>query len=64
MAAVTEVTVIVELASIEEVVALSSQFGAGRLVAALPALWVLLIAGGLGFIAWLMLLPLRLPRQD
>jgi hypothetical protein len=37
---------------------------AAPLVAALPALWVLLIAGGLGFIASLMLLPLRLPRQD
>jgi hypothetical protein len=37
---------------------------AAPLVAALPALWVLLIAGGLGFIASLLLLPLRLPRQD
>jgi hypothetical protein len=37
---------------------------AAPLVAALPALWVLLIAGGLGFIASLMLLPLRLPRHD
>ena len=37
---------------------------AAPLVAALPALWVLLIAGGLGFVATLLLLPLRLPRQD
>jgi hypothetical protein len=34
------------------------------LVAALPALWVLLIAGGLGLFASVLLLPLRLPRQD
>jgi putative protease len=39
MAAVPEVTVIVELASIEEVVALAGQFGAGRLVVALPAVF-------------------------
>jgi MFS family permease len=37
---------------------------AAPLVAALPALWVLLIAGGLGFVASLFLLPLRLPRHD
>lgn len=37
---------------------------AAPLVAALPALSVLLIAGGLGFVASLLLLPLRLPRQD
>jgi len=37
---------------------------AAPLVAALPALSVLLIAGGLGLIAALLLLPLRLPRQD
>jgi MFS family permease len=37
---------------------------AAPLVAALPALWVLLIAGGLGLFATLLLLPLRLPRQD
>jgi hypothetical protein len=37
---------------------------AAPLVAALPALWVLLIAGGLGLFASLLLLPLRLPRQD
>ena len=37
---------------------------AAPLVAALPALSVLLIAGGLGLLATLLLLPLRLPRQD
>jgi hypothetical protein len=37
---------------------------AAPLVAALPALSVLLIAGGLGLFATLLLLPLRLPRQD
>jgi hypothetical protein len=36
---------------------------AAPLVAALPALPVFLIAGGLGFCATLLLLPLRLPRQ-
>jgi hypothetical protein len=36
---------------------------AAPLVAALPALSVLLIAGGLGLVAALLLLPLRLPRQ-
>jgi len=37
---------------------------AAPLVAALPSLWVLLIGGGLGLFATLLLLPLRLPRQD
>jgi hypothetical protein len=37
---------------------------AAPVVAALPALWVLLIGGGLGLIATLLLLPLRLPDQD
>lgn len=37
---------------------------AAPLVAALPALSVLLIAGGLGLLAMLFLLPLRLPNQD
>ncbi len=37
---------------------------AAPLVANLPALSVLLIAGGLGLVASLLLLPLRLPRQD
>jgi Major Facilitator Superfamily len=37
---------------------------AAPLVAALPALSVLLIGGGLGLTAALLLLPLRLPRQD
>jgi Major Facilitator Superfamily len=37
---------------------------AAPVVAALPALWVFLIAGGLGLLATLLLLPLRLPRQD
>ena len=37
---------------------------AAPLVAALPALSVLLIAGGLGCVASLMLFPLRLPSQD
>ena len=37
---------------------------AAPLVAALPASSVLLIGGGLGLIAALLLLPLRLPRQD
>ncbi|MEI8078511.1 MAG: peptidase U32 family protein, partial [bacterium] len=39
MAAVPEVTVIVELPSLAELVALAAQFGAGRLVAALPAVF-------------------------
>ena len=34
------------------------------LVASLPALTVLLLAGALGLGAALLLLPLRLPRQD
>jgi MFS family permease len=37
---------------------------AAPVVAALPALSVLLIGGGLGLVASLLLLPLRLPRQD
>jgi hypothetical protein len=37
---------------------------AAPVVAALPALWVFLIAGGLGLVAVLLLLPLRIPRQD
>jgi hypothetical protein len=37
---------------------------AAPIVAALPALSVLLIGGGLGLLASLALLPLRLPRQD
>jgi hypothetical protein len=37
---------------------------AAPVVAALPALWVFLIAGGLGLVAALLLLPLRIPRQD
>jgi MFS family permease len=37
---------------------------AAPIVAALPALSVLLIGGGLGLVASLALLPLRLPRQD
>jgi len=37
---------------------------AAPVVAALPSLWVLLIGGGLGLFATLLLLPLRLPRQD
>jgi MFS family permease len=37
---------------------------AAPVVAALPSLWVLLIGGGLGLVATLLLLPLRLPRQD
>jgi MFS family permease len=37
---------------------------AAPVVAALPSLWVFLIAGGIGLFASLLLLPLRLPRQD
>jgi MFS family permease len=37
---------------------------AAPVVAVLPSLWVFLIAGGLGLFATLLLLPLRLPRQD
>jgi MFS family permease len=37
---------------------------AAPVVAALPSLWVFLIGGGLGLFATLLLLPLRLPRQD
>ena len=37
---------------------------AAPVVAALPALWVFLIAGGMGLFATLLLLPLRLPNQD
>jgi hypothetical protein len=37
---------------------------AAPVVAALPSLSVFLIGGGLGLFATLLLLPLRLPRQD
>jgi hypothetical protein len=37
---------------------------AAPMVTALPSLWVLMIGGGLGLLAMLLLLPLRLPRQD
>jgi MFS family permease len=37
---------------------------AAPVVAALPSLWVFMIGGGLGLFATLLLLPLRLPRQD
>jgi hypothetical protein len=37
---------------------------AAPVVAALPSLWVLSIGGGLGLVATLLLLPLRLPNQD
>jgi predicted MFS family arabinose efflux permease len=37
---------------------------AAPVVAALPALWVFLIGGALGLLGMLLLLPLRLPRQD
>ncbi|HEX3991707.1 MAG TPA: MFS transporter [Acetobacteraceae bacterium] len=37
---------------------------AAPVVAALPSLWVFLIGGALGLFATLLLLPLRLPRQD